>query len=138
MLRLAALAAAVWLLLGGSAIAAPPNVVGFWYGTGQPDDKNQMWLEQFSADGGFRGVYRACIKGKAQDQILTGHWSLAGDHERIDIQTEDGTPFFRSDLYRLESFNGRIWKYRYLDLNYLYTAIRVDAKFQMPSCETVS
>lgn len=136
--RLAALAASAWFLLGAAAMAAPPDVTGFWYGTGQPNGANQMWLEQFSADGGFRGLYRACIKGVAHDVTLTGHWSFAGEQEQIDIQTEDGMPYSRTDLYQLESFNGRVWKYRYLPLNFLYTANRVDAKFRMPSCQSIS
>jgi len=54
------------------AIAASPNdwVVGRWFGTGQPDDKSEMYLDHFGADafhGGDRLLHQlvdGCIKAE--------------------------------------------------------------------------
>ena len=132
------LAAAIWLLTAGPGTAAPPYLLGYWFGTGQPDDKNNMWLEQFLPNGEFRGQYRDCIKGKALDVYLVGQWSLSGDKETIEIATVNGVVQPRTDLYQLVSIDGRIWKYRYLLRDYVYTARRVDENFRMPDCEAIS
>ena len=126
------------LLFSGPAMAAPPYLLGFWYGTGQPNDKTNMWLEQFLPDGEFRGQYRSCVGGKPQDVTQTGRWSLAGDRETIDIVTVNGQYQPRSDPYQLIAVEGQIWKYRYLPLGYVFTARRVDEKFELPSCDAIS
>jgi len=138
MARISALAAAIWLMTAGPGSAAAPYLLGFWYGTGQPDDKDNMWLEQFLPNGDFRGHYRDCIKGKPADIYLTGQWSLSGDRETIEIATVNGVSQPRTDPYQLVSNDGRIWKYRYLPRDYIFTARRVDEKFQMPDCEAIS
>ena len=132
------LATAASILFGGPALAATPYLLGFWFGTGQPNDKTNMWLEQFLPDGEFRGQYRSCVGGKPQDMIQTGRWSLDGDKERIDILTVNGHYQPRSDPHQLVSVDEKTWKYRYLPLGYVFTARRVDEKFELPSCEAIS
>ena len=138
MRHLTAFAAAAWLLFAGPAMAATPYLLGFWFGTGQPNYKTNMWLEQFLPDGEFRGQYRSCVGGKPQDMTQTGRWSLDGDRERIDILTANGQYQPRSDPYQLVSVDEKTWKYRYLPLGYVFTARRVDDKFELPSCEAIS
>ena len=128
----------VCLMLPRSANAAVPYVVGTWYGQGQPDDRDEMWLEHLLPNGGFDGLYRTCIKGKAQDLFQTGSWSLAGDMITIRIATIDGAPNPRTDLYRTLSRTGKKWTYRYLRLGFVYNAERVADNFQLYTCDAVS
>ena len=137
-MRMSLALAAFWILFACPAMAASPYLLGFWYGTGQPDDKTNMWLEQFLPNGEFRGAYRSCVKGKPLDMRQTGHWSLDGDRETIEILTVNGESHPRTDLYQLVSLEGPIWKYRSLPLGYVFTARRVDDNFELPSCEAVS
>jgi hypothetical protein len=138
MARCAGLLILVFLIPLTSAHAAAPYVVGTWYGQGQPDDRDQMWLEHLLPNGGFDGLYRSCIKGKAQDLFQTGSWSLAGDVITIHIATVDGAPAPRTDLYRTLSRRGKTWTYRYLRLGFVYNAQRAADNFKLYSCEAVS
>jgi hypothetical protein len=119
------------------AVAAS-YVAGTWYGQGQPFDKSAMWLERFSADGEFHGLYRQCVKGKAQDSSQAGWWSLDGDIETLKISTTNGVFNPRTDIYKTLAHDAQTWSYRYQADGYVYNARRVDDKFQMPSCETIS
>ena len=60
------LAAAFAVLFACPAMAASPYLLGFWYGTGQPDDKTNMWLEQFLPliNGALEGVQRHLQAGQ--------------------------------------------------------------------------
>jgi len=44
----------------------------------------------------------------------------------------------RTDLYKTLSHDAKKWSYRYLADGYVFTAVRVDGKFQIPSCEGIS
>ena len=86
-------------------------LVGTWFGEGEPYDKHQMWLEWFTADGNFRGLYRTCDKGQAHDTTQSGRWSIQGDQESIEILTVDGQAAPRTDPYArcpLTARNGSI------------------------------
>ena len=59
-----------WLLASliltlASPASAASYMVGTWFGHGQPDDKEAMYIDRMRADGSWRGEYRTCIKGKA-------------------------------------------------------------------------
>jgi hypothetical protein len=138
-MRRAAFALGLLLLPGlGGPVLADSYPVGIWFGEGEPEDSHEMWLEWFTADGGFRGLYRLCDKGKGRDMVQAGRWSIDGDDETIQIATVDGLPAPRIDLYKRMSYDGKKWVYRYLGNGYVFTARRVDDKFQMPSCESIS
>ena len=118
--------------------SAAPYVVGDWYGQGQPNDKSNMWLDHLRPDGAFNGQYRTCLKGKASDTVQSGTWSLTGDSLTISILTVDGFFQPRNDVYQTMTHDGRHWVYNYLRMGYVFKADRVDGKFELPSCETVS
>ena len=126
------------LLLTVSSACAAPSLVGTWFGTGQPDDKGEMWIAHMLPNGEFRAEFRSCIKGKAFDVIQTGQWSLAGDIETISIITANGLLNLRTDTYKILFQDGKRQTYRYLATGFVYNSRRVDDKFQMPSCETLS
>ena len=120
-----------------SPASAAPFLVGTWFGNGQPDDKSQMCMAHMLPNGDFRAEFRACIKGKAIDEIQTGHWSLDKDIETITLSTVNGAP--SADRCLQNPVPGR----QAADLSlfgtgWVYNSRRVDDKFEMPSCETIS
>ena len=72
------LAASLLVLLASPAYAQS-TMVGTWFGQGQPNSKESMYIDRMRPDGSWRGEYRTCIKGKSSDQIQEGRWSLSGD-----------------------------------------------------------
>ena len=127
----------VLLLLPCAAIAAP-TMAGNWFGYGQPDDKGAMYLDRMLPNGEFRVHHRTCIKGKAFDQIAAGRWSQSGNTFTIDIQTVNGEPSPRTDVYRLLSMDAKSQRYVYLRTNFAYDAKRVPSDFKMPPCDLIS
>lgn len=126
-----------FLLLSGPAFAAP-SMAGTWFGTGQPDDRGAMYLDRMLPDGTFRVHHRTCIKGKAFDQLATGRWSQSGNNFTINIQTVNGEPNPRTDVYRIVSLDEKNQRYVYLRTNFAYNASRVADNFQMPPCDLIS
>lgn len=134
-------AALLLLLIASPAAAAGPNdwMAGRWFGTGQPNDKSEMWLAQAFADGRFHVQFRACRQGKAYDKTNDGTWSLAGAAETISIDTVDGTRLLpRQDHYTILSHDKARQVYRYEGTGFVYTSHKVDAKFAMPDCDLTS
>lgn len=126
------------LLVATPVQAADSWYVGRWFGSGQPGDKSQMWLEIGTPDGKFHVQHRACRQGKAFDSVQDGTWSLRGDTLTIHIQMVDGQPFDRSDAYRILKHDARTQSYRYEETGFVYSSRKVDAKFVMPPCDLVS
>jgi hypothetical protein len=140
------LAACLVLLLASPtpvALAAVPAgagsyMVGTWFGHGQPEDKNAMYIDRMRPDGSWRGEYRTCPKGKAINRVQTGRWSLAGDILSLWVEQVDGALAPRTDFYRMLSHTAQSQKYLSLGWNFPYAPQRVAGDFQMPSCELVS
>jgi hypothetical protein len=132
-----------WLLLPAFLFVSPaayaaPFLVGTWFGEGQPYDKHEMWVARMMPDGNFRAEFRSCNKGKAQDQVQTGRWSLAGDTESITTFTVNGKPDQFTSLYKILWQNGKKQTYRYMATGFVCTSARVADTFELPSCETIS
>ena len=121
-----------------NTLLAAPFLVGSWFGTGQPDDRSQMWLAHMLPDGRFEAQFRSCVKGKGMDEVETGRWSLKGDSETIQVMMVNGQPFARRDEYKIEKFDKSSQTYRYLKTGYVYSSRRVADSFEMPSCEAIS
>ena len=135
----------VLLLVAGPVAAAPndgkPNswMTGLWFGSGQPNDKSEMWLAQAFADGRFHVLFRACRQGKAFDKTNDGVWKLEGATETISIDTVDGDKVMpRSDTYTMLSHTSSKQVYRYEGTGFVYTSRKVEAKFAMPACDLTS
>jgi len=125
------------------ALSAPPAkaasyMVGTWFGHGQPESKDSMYIDRMRADGSWRGEYRTCLKGKASDQVQSGHWSLSGDILSLQVEKVDGIPAARTDTYKIISHGAQSQKYLSLAWNFPYAPQRVSDDFQMPSCELTS
>jgi hypothetical protein len=135
-------AAGLALLVALTPAAAAPSswLPGRWFGTGQPNDKSEMWLEDGGADGSFHVVFRACRQGKAFDSSNDGRWALDGNAETITVDTVNGRRIepVRTDHYTILSHTADRQVYRYEGTGFVYTSHRVDAKFQLPPCDLVS
>ena len=117
---------------------AAPFLIGSWFGQGQPDDKSEMWLIRQQANGNFQAQFRTCIKGKAQDDVESGHWSLAGDMETLMVLSVDGKPASQGESYKILSHDAGKQVYRYMASGFVYTSRRVGGDFDLPSCEAIS
>jgi hypothetical protein len=128
----------LFLCLAASPAGAAPSLVGTWFGQGQPDSKQSMYLDHFLANGQIHSQFRDCIKGKAYDSAEDGTWSVAGDILTVRVTLHDGVPAPRTDYYRITSVTAKQLKHVYVLLNFPYDEHRVDDRFTLPSCELVS
>jgi hypothetical protein len=127
------------LLLTAQPAWAASYMVGTWFGRGQPEDKQSMYIDRMRADGSWRGEYRTCIKGKPPlDQIQLGRWSLSGDVLSLSIETVNGISEPRLDTYKMLAHDAHSQKYMSMERSFPYTPQRVPDNYQMPSCELVS
>ncbi len=127
------------LFIALPACAATYPMTGAWFGTGQPDDRSEMYIDTFNADGSFHNQHRWCREGRIAREVReTGRWKVAGDLLTIDIATVDGRPEPRSDVYRLLSVDAKNQNYVYLKTSFAYHAHRVAADFPMPACDLTS
>jgi len=129
---------ALLLALAATPASAASFLVGTWYGTGQPNDKSEMWVARMGAHGEFRAEFRACVKGQSLDQVNLGTWSVAGDQVTVKIDTVNDTPFPRTDEYKILAQDGKTQTYRYIPNGFVYHSRRVPDGFELPSCEAVS
>jgi len=97
-----------------------------------------MWLIHMTADGNFKVLFRSCVRGKNFDELETGRWRLSGDVESLHVQTVNGTPVSLDDDYKILTHDGGKQTYQFLRTGFVYSSRRVDDKFEMPSCETIS
>lgn len=130
------------LLLAASPVAAqkkPWPVAGVWFGSGQPNDRSQMYIDYFNADGSFRNHHRQCAQGKiAYEAFETGRWRVADNSLTIDIATVNGRKEPRTDYYVIKSVDGKTQHYLHIDTNFEYRARKVNAGFKMPPCDLSS
>jgi hypothetical protein len=129
------LAACLVFLLVSPAYAVS-DMVGTWFGYGQPQNKNSMYIDRMRADGSWRGEYRTCVKGKPVDeQVQEGRWALKGDVLTLGVETVDGFFAPRTDTYKMLAHDGRTQKYVSLSWKFPYTPHRVADNFKMPPCD---
>jgi hypothetical protein len=131
------LAASLFVLIASPA-CAQPTMVGTWFGQGQPDSKESMYIDRMRADGGWRGEYRTCIKGKSSDQVQEGSWALKGDTLILKVEFVDGRRAPRVDNYKMIARTATTQKYISQSFNFPYTPKKMADDFQMPSCELTS
>lgn len=114
------------------------RMVGSWFGTGQPDDRSEMFIDSFNADGSFHDQHRWCRQGQPTDISETGRWRVEGGILIIDIATVSGRQQPRSDRYRVNAVDDRTQDYTYLANNFGYKARKVNGGFAMPPCDLSS
>jgi hypothetical protein len=129
---------ALLFVLLATPAAAAPFPVGSWYGTGQPHDKSEMWLDHMLPNGEFRAQFRKCVKGKALDQFETGWWRMKDDTFTIQVFTVNGLMYPREDTYKLLFHDKTRQRYRYLKTGYVFSSTLVGDKFELPACDMMS
>ena len=126
------------ILMLASPASAASYMVGTWFGHGQPDEKDAMYIDRMRSDGSWRGEYRTCIKGEPLDQVQEGHWTLQGDMLSLRVDTVNGMRAPRTDLYKMLAHTATTQKYFSLAANFPYTPEREPDDFKMPSCQLIS
>jgi len=114
------------------------RMVGIWFGSGQPGDPSQMYIDHFNADGAFHNEHRWCRFGKANDTAESGRWRMEGNILVIDIAVTGGRQEARTDRYRVNAVDGKVQDYTLLSNNFNYKARKVDSRFEMPPCDLAS
>ena len=110
-------------------------MVGTWFGRGQPEDKESMYIDRMRADGSWRGEYRTCLKGKSAAGPDAGRpLDAVGRHAFARVDTVNGMRAPRTDLYKMLAHTATTQKYLSLGWNYPYTPQREPDDFKMPSC----
>ena len=125
------------LLLTVPALAQAP-LDGAWFGQGQPFDKSAMYLLTIRPDGSFITHHRFCRKGREINRFVAGTWALGGDTITYHVATVNGRAMPRIDVFHLVALDQRRQSTVLLKNNYSYVADRVDAAFELPSCQLVS
>ena len=120
------------------ALASPSPMAGVWFGTGQPGDRSEMYIDYLLPDGVFRNQHRYCRKGKALDIVEIGTWAFDGRIWTVHIQTINGQAQPRTDTYQVSSVDARAQHYVYLPTRFPYTSHRVANDFAMPGCDMTS
>jgi hypothetical protein len=130
-------AAACMLALTGARASAAidqSQLVGIWYGIGEPDDKAIFYIDNFHADGTFNSEYRKCEKGKVvYDQTQSGKWSVADDVLIMNSDRVNGMPDTFDHFYRIESVTQNEVRARLFEPDFLFVENRIPA-FEFPPC----
>ena len=114
-------------------------MVGTWFGQGQPNSKESMYIDRMRADGSWRGEYRTCIKGKPfDDQVQEGRWVLTDNVLTLKVEMVNGRAAPRTDSYKMIAHTATTQKYISLGWNFPYTPQKMADDFQMPSCDLTS
>jgi hypothetical protein len=116
-----------------------PVMVGNWYGEGQPNDPNTMWLAHIAPDGKFSAQFRSCVRGKPVDeQTIAGSWTYHDGQWELVTTLVNGITINSINIYKTLSYDGRKHVYRHLQTNYVFTAVRVKQDYKLPSCNLSS
>ena len=119
---------------GGAQAADKADLVGYWYGIGEPDDPAIFYIDYFHADGAYNSEYRKCEKGKLiYQQTQSGTWSVSGDVLTMRADQINGKPDRFDHSYTLESVGEREVRARLHDPDFLFVETRI-AAFQFPPC----
>lgn len=133
----AVVVAAAFAALPASALgASAQELVGFWYGKGQPDDPDIVYIDTFAADGSFVSTFRKYERCMVVwQQVEAGTWSLTGDVQSTMKTSINGMAFHAPEDYRIESVTPRALRVRHIGTEYLFTERRLD-RFEFPNCWT--
>jgi len=116
-------------LLASSVAYADP--VGIWYGEGQPQDPDILYLDQFNEDGTFKSEFRKYDRCEVLwRQIEEGRWSQEGDVIITHTHSLNGIALLPEEIakakqeYRVESASSTKLELRHLESDYLFVEYR--------------
>lgn len=136
-LRSRVLAAATAFVLFPAAANAE-SIVGNWYGEGQPNDPNYVWIAHFYPGGNYVAQFRVCHGNAGADDIDKGVWTYAGGINDVVTLEANGHPMYSDDRYDTVSLDAKKFVYKHEATGFVFTARRVDDKFELPSCAAMS
>ncbi len=118
---------------GGTA-----SVTGTWYEEGQPNDPNVLTVMHLDPSGRFDVHFRMCHGRDQSDDVESGMWLY--DKGVLDIVTlnVNGLSSYRDDKYDTVSLSANKFVYRHEATGYVFSDIKVDAKSEVPSCDSTS
>jgi hypothetical protein len=122
------------VLLQGAAPPSDSPLIGIWYGKGQPDDPDILYLDFFGSDGSFVSEFRkydGCTI--VWQQVESGTWSIAGDVQTIMKSSVNGRPASAEQEYVIESATAREIRARHTGTGYLFVEHRME-RFEFPVC----
>jgi hypothetical protein len=93
----------------GPAVASnSSNIVGIWFGRGEPEDKSEAWLDHINADGTWVSEFETCHGKIAFHHVESGTWRMDNGVERDFGQVSDGRPTHFEFDYATVSNNGLV------------------------------
>ena len=114
--------------------AAAPSLSGIWYGEGQPDDPNIVYLDYFGADGNFISEFRKYERCTVvEDHIESGTWTSKGNVQSLVTTEINGAPVHFEHAYTIEKLTDTQVSARLLGNGYLFVEQRID-RFEFPNC----
>jgi len=121
------------------------TLVGDWYGEGQPNSPQVMFLVHEYAGGTFTIEFRDCSSGRAVDHVESGDWSYADDKETVVTEALNGRKAHFVDQYLTVSYDGRNRRYQLIasdslasEIGFVFSAVRVDKSFTLSDCKLTS
>lgn len=115
-------------------LTAAANLVGLWYGEGQPHDPNILYLDQFNEDGTFRSEFRRYERCEVVwQQVELGRWNEDGDLIITLTDTVNGISSLGYQTYRNEGQTENEIRLRHIETDYLFVERRIDS-FEFPAC----
>ena len=137
-MRVSAIWAALLLVASASLADTRPFLVGNWYGEEQPKDPNVFWLAHFFPDGRFEAKFRTCHRKQIYDEIDEGRWTYRNAVAEVTSILVNGQRIDDVQRYHTLSYDGRKHVYRHEATGFVFTAVRVGADFELPSCNLSS
>ena len=132
-MRRVALAVALLVLLPG---AAPPaaSLTGIWYGKGQPDDPDIVFVDFFGANGSFIAEFRKYEGCRiVWQQVESGTWTMRGEIQVVRKTSVNGEAIDVEEHYRVESVTPTELRTRHIPTGYAFLERRI-ARFEFPNC----
>ena len=122
------------LVLMRAAAPAPAAVTGIWYGKGQPDDPDIVFIDFFGANGSFIAEFRkydGCTI--TWRQIESGTWTMRGDIQVVRKTSVNGEAVDVEEQYRVEAVTATEIRTRHIPTGYLFIEKRMP-RFEFPNC----
>ena len=122
------------LLLAQGAAPAPASLTGIWYGKGQPDDPEIVFVDFFGANGSFIAEFRKYEGCRITwRQVESGTWTMRGDVQVVRKSSVNGEAIDVEEQYRVESVTATELRTRHIPTGFAFVEKRI-ARFEFPNC----
>jgi hypothetical protein len=126
--------ACLTLLLLTAAAPAPAALTGIWFGKGQPDDPEIVFIDFFGANGSFIAEFRKYEGCRiVWQQVESGTWRMRGDIQVVRKTSVNGKAIDVEEEYRVESVTPTELRTRHVPTGFAFLEKRI-ARFEFPNC----